>query len=66
MGKYSLLWYKFYSENNMEIEFGKNSLSVLLHTGHSVGFRRIFLDFKDLSVLYNIKTRISKTIIIVY
>lgn len=30
MGKYSLLWCKFYSENRKEIEFGKHSLRCLI------------------------------------
>lgn len=50
MGKYSLLWRKFYSKNRKEVEFGTHSLSALLHVGHSARFWRILLDFKDLSV----------------
>lgn len=53
MGKYSLLWCKFYSKNRKEVEFGTHSLSALLHVEHSARFRRILLDSKDLSVQYN-------------
>lgn len=50
----------------MEIEFGKHSLDALLHVGYSAGVRRRLLDVKDLSVLKNIRTRISKMIITMY